>query len=292
MAALTVLAGVSGAAAGAGGNLKGPVPAQQRLPVPNGLRLILVPRHDIPLVAFDLLRGGGARLDPPGRAGTATLVADLLTHGAGARDAYAFADAVEGAGGFFDAEAREEAIQVRGQFLARDSHLMLQLLGDAVLRPHFAPEELESLRTRRIEGLKAGKASAPQSLLPSYGRALLFAGHPYGRPVGGSEQSLAQITRAQLSAYYAAQAGADRATLVIAGDFDPARISREVTALFGAWPRAAGKLAPLPDPPRVHGRRVLLEDAPGSAQTYLWLGNVGVPRRYAPRAALNISSTA
>ena len=292
MAALTVLAGVSGAAARAGENLNVPVPAHQRLTLPNGLRLILVPRHDIPLVAFDLLLRGGARLDPPGRAGTATLVADLLTHGAGARDAYAFADAVEGAGGFFDAEAREEAIQVRGQFLARDSHLMLQLLGDAVLRPHFAPEELESLRTRRIEGLKAGKASAPQSLLPSYGRALLFAGHPYGRPVGGSEQSLAQITRAQLSAYYAAQARADRATLVIAGDFDPARISKEVTALFGAWPRAAGKLAPLPGPARVHGRRVLLVDAPGSAQTYLWLGNVGVPRRYPQRAALNISSTA
>src|SRR5712672_3611608 len=189
MVALTLLAAVSGAAAQSGENLNVPVPEHQRLTLPNGLRLILVPRHDIPLVAFDLLLRGGARLDPPGRAGTATLAADLLTHGAGARDAYAFADAVEGAGGFFDAEAREEAIQVRGQFLARDSHLMLELLGDAVLRPHFAPEELENLRTRRIEGLKAGKASAPQSLLPSYGRALLFDGHPYGRPVGGSEKA-------------------------------------------------------------------------------------------------------
>jgi zinc protease len=292
MAALTLLAGVSGAAAQAGENLNVPVPEHQRVTLPNGLRLILVPRHDIPLVAFDLLLRGGARLDPPGHAGTAALAADLLTHGAGARDAYAFADAVEGAGGFLDAEAREEAIQVRGQFLARDSRLMLELLGDAVLRPHFAPEELDNLRARRIEGLKAGKASAPQSLLPSYGRARLFAAHPYGRPVGGSEQSLAQITRAELSAYYAAQSGADRATLVIAGDFDPARIRQEVGAVFGAWPRAAAKLPPLADPARMRGRRVLLVDAPGSAQTYLWLGNVGVPRRYPQRAALNISSTA
>jgi predicted Zn-dependent peptidase len=292
MVALSLLAGVSGAVAGAGENLNVPVPAHQRVTLANGLRLILVPRHDIPLVAFDLLLRGGARLDPAGRAGTAALVADLLTHGAGARDAYAFADAVEGAGGFFDAEAREEAIQVRGQFLARDSPLMLELLGDAVLRPHFAPEELENLRTRRIEGLKAGKASAPQSLLPSYGRALLFAGHAYGRPVGGSEQSLAQITRAELSGYYAAQTGADRATLVIAGDFDPARISKQVAAVFGAWQRAPGPLPPLAATTRVHGRRMLLVDAPGSAQTYLWLANVGVPRRFPQRAALNISSTA
>jgi predicted Zn-dependent peptidase len=292
MVALTLLAGVSGAVVRADDNLNVPVPAHQRTTLANGLKLILVPRHDIPLVAFDLLMRGGARLDPPGRAGTAALVADLLTHGAGARDAYAFADAVEGAGGFFDAEAREEAIQVRGQFLARDSQLMLELLADAVLRPHFASGELENLRARRIEGLKAGKASAPQSLLPSYGRALLFAGHPYGRPVGGSEQSLAQITRAELSGYYAAQSGADRATLVIAGDFDPARISRQVTAVFGSWHRATEPLLPLAETTRVHGRQVLLVDAPGSAQTYLWLANVGVPRRYPQRAALNISSTA
>src|SRR5260221_203520 len=158
MLALSLLAAVSGAVARAGDSLNVPVPPHQRLTLPNGLRLILVPRHDIPLVAFDLLMRGGARFDPRGRAGTAALVADLLTHGAGARDAYAFADAVEGAGGFFDAEAREGAIQVRGQFLARDSLLMLELLGDAVLRPHFAPGELENLRARRIEGLKAGKA--------------------------------------------------------------------------------------------------------------------------------------
>src|SRR4051812_28079709 len=67
-----------------------PVPEHHSTILANGMKLILVPRHDIPLVAFDLLLRGGARLDPPGRAGTAALVADLLTHGAGARDAAAF----------------------------------------------------------------------------------------------------------------------------------------------------------------------------------------------------------
>src|SRR5260221_1704068 len=155
---------------------------------------------------------------------------------------------------------------------------MLHLLGEAVVRRHFGAEERESLRIRRVEGLKAGKASAPQSLLPSYGRALLFAGHAYGRPVGGSEQSLAQITRAELSGYYAAQTGADRATLVIAGDFDPARISKQVAAVFGAWPRASVPLPPLAEATRVHGRRGRLVDAPGSAQTYPWLADGGGAR--------------
>jgi zinc protease len=269
-----------------------PVPDHQTSTLANGLRLILVPNHDIPMVACNLLLRGGARLDPPGRAGTAALAADLLTHGAGARDAHAFADAVEGVGGSLDAGARNEYLQVQGQFLARNSTLMLELLADAVLRPRFAARDFAELRARRIEELKAAKDSSPDALLGSYGRALLFAGHPYGRSVGGSERSLARITRADVTGYYAAQSASDRATLVIAGDFDPERMAADVAAAFGGWRRAAEPLPPLPAPARVSGRRVLLVDAPGSAQSYFWLANVGVPRRYPQRAALNIANMA
>ncbi len=269
-----------------------PVPANQRVTLPNGLRLILVPRHDIPLVAFNLLLRGGALLDPPGRDGTAALAADLLTHGAGSRDAYAFADAVEGSGGNLDAGAHAEYIQVQGQFLARDSRLMLELLGEAVLQPRFEAGEFEKLRERRIEELKAAKDSSPQALLGSYGRAMLFAGHPYGRAVSGSEASLARLTRADVTNFYAAQSGADRVILVIAGDFDPAQVRRDVAAVFGGWKRAPAPLAPLVAADRVHGRRLLLVDSPGSAQTYFWMANVGVPRHYDLRPALNIANLA
>ena len=298
MIAVSVLAAAGGVTAAAAAesetmsHVNVPVPAHERLTLANGLKLILVARNDIPLVAFNLLLRGGSQLDPPGRDGTAALAADLLTHGAGARDAHAFADAVEGAGGNLDAMARNEAIQVQGQFLARDSRLMLELLADAVLRPRLAADELDKLRTRRIEELKAAKDSSQYALLGSYGRAMLFAGHPYGRPVGGSELSLAQITPEDITRFYAAQTGADRATLVIAGDIDPAQIRQDVAAVFGGWQRASQPLPPLAAPARVSGRRVLLVDAPGSAQSYFWLANVGVPRRFPQRAALNMANLA
>ncbi len=297
MTAVMILAGTAGgtvavSADEAADHVNVPMPEHQSITLANGLKLILVPRHDIPLVAFNLLLRGGALLDAPGRSGTAALAADLLTHGAGARDARAFVEAVEGAGGNMQATARAEAIQVQGQFLARDSHLMLELLGDAVLRPHFAPAEFEKLRIRRIEELKAAKDSSPDAVLSSYGKALLFAGHPYGRPVGGDESSLARITHEEVTRYYSSQSGSDRATLVIAGDIDVEQIRKDVTAVFGAWQHAAQPLPVLVAPARVTGRRVLLVDAPGSAQTYFWLANVGVPRRYPERAALNMANMA
>src|ERR1700675_675191 len=124
MIAVAILAGAAGGtvAVAAGetvDHVNVPVPEHRSTILANGLKLILIPRHDIPLVAFNLLLRGGAQLDPPGRDGTAALAADLLTHGAGGRDAHAFVDAVEGAGGNLEAAARNEVIQVQGQFLSR-----------------------------------------------------------------------------------------------------------------------------------------------------------------------------
>lgn len=293
MLAVTLLAALPSPGAQPGdAHLNVPVPPHQDSTLPNGMKLILVPRPDVPLVACNLVLRGGARLDPPGREGTAALTADLLSYGAGTRDAYAWADTVEGAGGNLDAGAQGEAIVVRGQFLARDAALMLQLLNDAVLRPHLAPAEFDKLRARRIEELKAIKDSSPEALLGNYGRALLFASHPYARAVGGSEASLARVTHDDVTHYYSSEFGADRATLVIAGDFAPAQMQKAVAAAFGGWHRAPQALPPLTEPVRVKGRRVLLVDAPGAAQTYFWLANVGVARRYPQRAALQISNTA
>jgi zinc protease len=261
----------------------------ERHTLENGVRLILLPRHDVPLISFEALVRGRARLDPEARAGLASVTAELLTRGAGEHSAYAFADAVEGAGGSLDAGAHSEALVLHGQFLSHDRELMLELLADALQRARFEPGELERVRTRRIEFIKAAKDSEPQSLIDSYGRALLFGAHPYGHPIGGSEHSLAGIERADVLKYYDAEIGADRLMLVFAGDFVPATLRREVAQALSGW-RTAG--APLPTPQRTRGRQVLLIDAPGSAQTYFWLANVGVARQFPQRAALEITNTA
>jgi zinc protease len=268
------------------------IPAHRRHTLANGSRLILLPRHDVPLIAFEALMRGGSRLDPPARAGLAAVSAALLTRGAALRDAHAFAEAVEGAGGSLEADAHSEATVLHGQFLAQDCELMLELLSDALQRARFESDELDIVRTRRIEFIKAAKDSEPQSLIGQYGRALLFADHPYGKPVGGSESSLASLTREDVLGFYRDHFGADRLTLVFAGDFDPDWMLDAVTAAFGSWGIAPGLLPPLRAPPRVQGRNVLLIDAPDSAQTYFWIGNTGVARSYPERAALEITNTA
>jgi predicted Zn-dependent peptidase len=267
------------------------VPEHERLSLGNGVALVLVPRRDVPLVAFNAVLRGGALGDPASRPGVASLVAGLLEKGAGERSAYAFADVVEGVGGSFAAGAGPETISVRGQFLARNQRLMLELLADALLRPMLDGEELADLAARHIELIKAAKDSDPAELIGTYGRAFVFRDHPYGRPVFGSEASLAAIERDDVLRYYEGQFSGERLILVLAGDIDADLLARMAAESFSRWPRASAPVASIARPRPISGRRVLLVDFPGSAQTYFWIGNVGVDKRYPRRAALDLVNT-
>lgn len=267
------------------------VPANQRFVLSNGLTVVLVPRKDVPLIAFSGFVRGGAAADPAGKAGVASLVAGLLDRGAGSRSAYEFADAVEGVGGSFSAAAGAESISVGGQFLSRDRALMIELVADALMRPRFEAGEFTSYRAREIEFIKSAKDSDPSQIVGIYGRAALFGTHPYGRPQGGSERTLGTLAQSDVASYHAAHFGADRTTLVFAGDLDPKWMKGALTTAFSGWSKAKGKLPELKPAPRVTGTRVLLVDSPGSVQTYFWIGNVGVDRRYSGRPALDLMNT-
>jgi predicted Zn-dependent peptidase len=267
------------------------VPDHQRFVLPNGLTILLVPKKEVPTIAFSGFVRGGALADPPAKPGVGSLVAGLLDRGAGKRNAYEFADAVEGVGGNFSAAAGAEAINVSGLFLSRDRALMIELLADALMRPRFDANEFTSYRDREIEFIKSAKDSDPSQIIGIYGRAALFGAHPYGRPQGGSERSLATITQSDVVGYHAANFGADRATLVFAGDLDPKWMKQALTTAFGGWAKAKPSLPTLAAAPRISGRRVVLVDSPGAVQTYFWMGNVGVDRRYNGRPALDLVNT-
>lgn len=266
------------------------VPPHARRVLDNGATLILVPRRDVPLVACHAVVRGGALTDPPGLPGVASLLAGLLEKGAAGRDAYQFADAVEGVGGAFAAGAGAETITLRAQFLARDQQLMLNLLADALRAPRLAVEEFEHLRERQIEFIKAAKDSEPAELIDAYGRALLFGAHPYGRPVFGSEAALTAIDHALVLDGYRQHFGADRLILVLAGDLDLEGVEAAADAAFGDWQRAPAQVRPLGRPVS-RQRRVLLVDSPGSTQTHFWIGSLGIDKHYPRHAALDLVNT-
>lgn len=267
------------------------LPPVERATLANGAEVLLVARRDTPLVSLTAVVRGGALADPAGREGTASLFADLVQKGAGSRDAAQFAEAVEAVGGRLAASAGRESLTVTASFLARDTDLMLELVADALQRPRLASAEFAKARSLAVQSIAAAKDSDPRMLTGTYGNAWLFRGHPYGRPVGGSEATLATVTLDDVRRYYAAHVGGDRLVLVVVGDFDPDSLRPRLEQAFGAWRRASAPVPVAPPTRRVEGRRVLLVDKPGAAQSYFWLGNAGATRTDPARTAQSVVNT-
>ena len=257
----------------------------------NGAVIVLMEKHDAPLVSMRAVLRGGSLGDPAGKEGSAALLAELLQKGAGARNAVAFAEAIESVGGELAASAQSESLALGASFLARDVDLMVELVADALLRPQLDSQEFAKARTLAIQSIAAAKDADPRELIDIYGDAWLFRGHPYGRPTEGSERSLESISLDDVKGYYAAQCGGDRLIITVVGDIRSAEMKRKLEAAFGGW-RKAGVAAPVATAmPRVQGRRVLLVDKPGATQTYFWLGNVGADRTDPARAAQSLANT-
>lgn len=267
------------------------LPEFERVTLGNGAELALMPKRDTPLVAMNVVVRGGSLADAPGREGTAALLAELMQKGAGSRDGAQFAEAIESVGGELAIGAGAESLSLGASFLARDLGLMIELASDALLRPKLSAAEFDKVRERAIQSIAAAKDADPRALVGEYGDAWLFRGHLYGRPVGGSEESLGTVTLEDLKRLYETQVRGDRLIITVVGDFDPADLRRRLETAFGSLSRAAAAAPLAARAPSVEGRRVLLVDKPGATQTYFWLGNVGASRTDPERTAQAVVNT-
>lgn len=268
------------------------LPPFSEVMLPNGTKLLLMEKHDVPLIAFTARLHGGALGDPAGKEGVASLTASMLQKGAGARDASQFAEAIDQVGGNITVGSDRESIIVSGDFLARDQDLMIGLVSDLLRRPLFPAGEFDKVRERSIDLIAAAKDSDLRGLIPIYFNAFLFEGNSYGRPVGGSESTLKKLKLEDVRNYYNAQFGGDRLTLALVGDFEAKLMASKIRAAFGDWKKAP---AAAPKPVRMKpltGRRVLLVDKPDATQTYFWIGNVGIARNDPDRVVIDLANTA
>ena len=288
--ALVTLLGFAAIANVSAGEIR--LPDYQTVTLDNGATVLLMPRKDVPLVAASVAVRGGALADAPGKEGTADLLGEMLSKGAGSRNSLEFAQTVDGAGGSLDFGSSREAITANAQFLSKDAGLMLSLLADALLRPKMDGAEFDKLRKRAIDGIANAKDSDPRQLIGIYTSGWLFRDHPYGRSTGGDETSLATVSLADLQAFRQQQMGGDRLIIAIAGDFDVTAVTAQVKQAFGGWTKASGSVPTVEAQTRETGRRVLLVDKPGATQTYFTFANIGSRHGDPAEAAQDLVQTA
>jgi predicted Zn-dependent peptidase len=274
----------------------GPPPAVTLPPttertLPNGLRLLVVEQHELPLADVVLVVGTGGEADPPNRSGVATLTADLLTEGTATRSSLQIADQTSFLGVQLDASAAWDLSTVTLHAPTAQLDSALALFADVVTRPSFPQREFDRVKRERLTDLLQLRDEPTAIADRAFGQTLFGAAHAYGRPLGGSEATTRATTRADVERFWRAYYRPNNATLIVVGDVTPDDAARRVERALGAWPRAdvPGPIAPTPPPARATS--VVLVDKPGAPQTSVRIGLVGVPRTTADYFPLLVMNT-
>ncbi len=246
-----------------------PFPDVQETELPNGIRLLLIESHALPVVSVRLSMRAGQRDDPLGREGLATMTAQLLTKGTERRTAEEIAEAIESVGGSLNANAGADFFQLFTTVLSDDVGLAFDLLSDVLLRPTFPESELELVRTQALSVLQLEK-SDPSALASRAFMRGLYGNHPYGRRQ--TEESARAITREDVQIWASTNLRPNGALLVVAGDMTLDEAEGLARRYLGEWSGGAPRVDYAPPPPATPTGIVLVH-RPGSAQSNIIVGN-------------------
>ncbi|HEU4800879.1 MAG TPA: pitrilysin family protein [Gemmatimonadales bacterium] len=269
------------------------LPSPTETTLPNGLTVKLVGMHEVPVVQAVLTIEGGARLDGE-LAGLATFVGGMLDEGAGDRDAFELAAQVEYLGASLGTGAGWDATTISLRAPKRTIGDAMAVMGDVVLQPRFAAEDVERQRDLRIASILQSRDQPGAVAGNVFGYTVYPAAHPYHRPIGGDSISTVQLDSAVVREFWNRAADPRRATLVIAGDLTLDEARALATSALGSWQAptttAAADPARAAEPPRPT-TRVFLVDKPEAAQSVLMIGAPGVARSSPDYPAITLMNT-
>jgi zinc protease len=269
------------------------LPAVERHSLSNGLPVVLVGMHEVPVAEVVLVVRAGDTADPPGREGLASMTADMLDEGAGGRDALALADAIDFLGATLETGAGWDASTVSLRVPVARLGDALPLMADVALRPDFPEKELPRLRKEALTDLLQARDVPGRIAARALAKAVFGEAHRYGRPETGDAASLSRFSTADLRAFHDERYTPAAATLVVVGDVAAGSLLPMLEEAFGAWkPPAGAPAAPgVPAPPQLERRTVWLVDRPGSVQSAIRLGRVGVSWADPHYAATEVMNT-
>ena len=268
------------------------LPAIQKRQLSNGLPVWIVELHEVPVVQVNLVVSSGSADDPAGKYGVASMTADMLENGAGARSALDIADAIDFLGASLATSSGSDSTAVRLHVPVGRLTDALPIMADVALKPAFPKDELERLRQERLTTILQARNDPAAIVGLTFSRVVYGTSHRFGTAIMGTAQTIKALTIDDLRAFYASRYRPDNATLLVVGDVTPDKVLPVLESQFGKWKSqgAAPAHVTFPEPRASGPREVILVDKPGAPQSQIRIGWVGVPRStpdYFPLQVMN-----
>jgi zinc protease len=253
-------------------------PRSAEMTLPNGLRVIVIERHNTPLVTAGLVIKNGSEIDPTPLAGVADLTANLLAKGTTTRTATQIAQQTEALGSALEAEAQWDSTTVSLGVMADKTGPALSLIADVVRHPTFRADEIERLRQQYIDSFTVS-AGEPPTLARFVAAKVIYGDGLYGHLLRGTLESLKRITRANIVRVHQLYYRPDNAILLIGGDINQADGFALAKRYFGDWINPKLRIPPLAKVTMNDQRRIVVVDKEDAGQAAVVLVHRGIDRK-------------
>ena len=250
--------------------------APTKFVTPNGMTVLVLEQHFLPIVEVHALIKAGSAQDPPDKAGLANLVASLLDEGTSTRSSKQLAEQIDFVGGALEAKAGEDFTTASARVLKKDVDLGFSLLADILQHPAFLKHEFERIRSQ-ILGEMASDNDDPGHVAMKTFNQLVFHNHPYRWPLNGTEESMGKITHTDVLNFYAKEYIPSQVILTVVGDVTVEQVSGLVQTHFGSWKKVAPPPRSVKTPPPVDKKTVQVIEK-DLTQSNVILGHVGISR--------------
>lgn len=234
--------------------------------LPNGLKVLVVENHKLPRVAFNLTIDNAPYAEGS-KKGVETLTSSLIGNGSTKTSKDDFNEEID----FMGAEINFFSSGAAASGLSKYSKRILELMAEGALMPNFTQEEFDKEKEKLIDGLKTQEKSVPvvagrvENVL-AYGK-----NHPSGEYL--TEETINNVSLADVKANYASYFVSDHAYLVVVGDVKTSEVKKMVEKLFGSWVKATAPIETYSNPSNVQYTQINFVDMPNAVQSEISLIN-------------------
>jgi zinc protease len=271
--------------------LKVTLPRATETTLSNGMTVLIMENHRLPLISIQYnISGAGPLFEPSGTPGLSSIAAQMLREGTKTKTSVQIAEQTAQLGAEISAAAGfgSSSTIINASGLSDNFDQWLALTNDVLLNANFPADELNRLKQRLKAQLRQQRANPNFLSNERFSRAV-YDSHP-AAIVAATNESIDAITPEMLAKWHQERFTPQNTILGITGDVRASELVPKLEKALGAWKRTDMKEVLPANPRPVAAKKVLLVDRPGSVQTTVVLGNIAIDRRDPDYIAFNVAN--
>jgi zinc protease len=272
-------------------NINFDIPAINSFTLDNGIKVLFVERHNLPIIRLNLVVQGGSNLDKEGKKGIASLFTMMLDEGAGTYSAMQLSDEFEMLGSNFESSCTDDAIFLSIRSLTENFDKTLNLFNTIISAPHLKKEDFEREKRKTLVRILQQKDDSEDIANNVFSLKLFPKNHPYALPTAGLEETVTEINIEDIKEYYSNNFNYDKATVIVVGDISYKDTLESLNRTIGKWITKKTPDFTFFEPAEETDPAIYLINKPGAMHSDIRIGYLSEKRNestYFPKLLLNM----